>query len=271
MLFSHADQLSHCNTLCIVEIVKYIFHKKHLIAKDWIKLWKRTIDMKSKLLLLGIGIAAVGLIALPQTLALFAGQHNFYDTISDNASAIPCQKCHADVYAELTQPGSVNAVHLAQGCAGCHVTTAPQKEGLTQGGALGKSFHAAASPACLDCHSGTGPGNDARSIIFGPEEVHKPFANQSSNSSLLKSSNEACISCHTHVAVDINWTKAYKISFSAIENASTGVHDWTVSNFATEGSVQIQTYGNRSGEINSATQPVVSISPTPLGFDPNNP
>ncbi len=225
--------------------------------------------MGNKIILIGIAIAAIGLVALPQTLALFAGQHNFYDTIGLGAAAIPCEKCHADISSELNQPGSVNAVHKALGCAGCHVTVAPQKEGLKQG--PGGQFHAAASPACLDCHGGTGPGLSAMEILTGSEEVHKPFANQSNNSLLLKGANEACISCHTHVAVDINWTKAYKISFNAKENATTGAHEWTVDNFATEGSVQIQTYGNRSGQINSATQPVVSISPTPVGFDPNNP
>lgn len=227
--------------------------------------------MTNKMILIGIAIAAIGLVALPQTLALFAGQHNFYDNIGAGAAAIPCEKCHADVFSELSQPGSVNAVHLAQGCEGCHVTTAPTKEGLTQGGALGSDFHAAALPLCLDCHSGTGPGVDARSILNGSAEAHISFAGQANESLLLRGSNEACISCHTHVAVDINWTKAYKISFNAKENATTGLHEWTVNNFATEGTVQIQTYGNRSGEINSATEPNVSISPAPLGFDPANP
>jgi len=227
--------------------------------------------MGNKLILIGVAIMAIGLIALPQTLALFAGQHNFYDNLGSGAAAIPCEKCHADVFSELNQPGSVNAVHRGQGCAGCHVTTAPTKEGLSQGGSPTDDFHAAALPLCLDCHSGTGPGVDARSILVGSVEAHKPFANEANNSLLLRGSNEACISCHTHVAVDINWTKAYKISFNAKENATTGLHEWTVDNFATEGTVQIQTYGNRSGGINSATEPVVSISPTPLGFDPNHP
>lgn len=226
--------------------------------------------MGNKSILIGVAIMAIGLVALPQTLALFAGQHNFYDTIGQTG-AIPCEKCHADVFSELSQPGSVNAVHRAQGCEGCHVTTAPAKEGLKQGGAITNDFHAAALPLCLDCHSGTGPGLDARSIINGSVEAHKPFVSQANNSLLLRGTNEACISCHTHVAVDINWTKAYKISFNAKENATTGLHEWTVDNFATEGTVQIQTYGNRSGQINTATEPAVSISPTPLGFDPKNP
>lgn len=202
----------------------------------------------NRILLIGIGIAAIGLIALPQTLALFAGQHNFYDVISDGAAAVPCEKCHADIFTELNQPGSVNSVHLAQGCDGCHTTTAPQKEGLTQGGAITADFHAAAAPACLDCHSGSGPGVDGRSILTGPEEVHKPFAQQANDTAkFLKGANEACIACHTHVAVKITWTKAQNMTLSAEEftNATDGTHGWTVGNFATEGQVIVETYGNQ--------------------------
>jgi hypothetical protein len=227
--------------------------------------------LDSKIILVGIAIAAIGLVALPNTLALFAGQHNFYDTTTLGATTvqIPCEKCHADVFSELSQPGAVNGVHKALGCGGCHVTIAPQKEGLIKG--PNGQFHAAALPMCLDCHSTTGPGLSALEILNGSVEAHKAFAQQANNSQILRGANAACISCHTHVAVDINWTKAYMISFSAVENATTGTHSWVVSNFATSGTVQIQTYGNRSGAINNATQPVVAVSPTPLGFDPNNP
>ncbi len=227
--------------------------------------------MSNKLILIGLAIAAIGLLALPQTLALFAGQHNFYDTMA-SGNGIPCEKCHADVGVELNQPGGTNAAHRAQDCEGCHMTTAPTKEGLKQG--PGGQFHAAAAPACLDCHGGSGPGLDAREILTGSEEVHKPFANQANDTAkLLKGANEACISCHTHVAVQINWTKAYMLSFSADEfTASDGTHGWTVGNFATAGTATIKTYGNQSGDIFASTQPpVISITPTPPGFDPNNP
>lgn len=228
--------------------------------------------MGNKLVLLGLGIMAVGLLALPQTMALFLGQHNFYDVIASDTN-VPCKKCHGDVYAELNQPGQVNALHKGQGCDGCHMTTAPQKEGLRIGGDPANfEFHAAAAPACIDCHSGTGPGKDARTIHVGSAEVHKPFANQSNTTAniLLKGANEACIGCHAHVAVDINWTKAYKISFSA-KYTDGSTHDWIISDFNKEGNATFQTYGNMSGSTTGATKPEISITPTPPGYDPNNP
>ncbi len=236
--------------------------------------------MSSKLILIGIAITTVGLVALPQTLALFSGQHNFYDTMGTHVygggvqTNIPCQKCHSDVGVELDQPGGVNSIHKSQGCAGCHMSTAPRNENPQLTNGPGGQFHAAAAPACLDCHGTLGPGANALNILNGPEEVHKPFANQANDTSkLLKGANEACITCHTHVAVQANWSKAYMMSFNAQEfTASDGTHGWTVNNFATQGYANITTYGNQSGGIYNSTQPpVISISPTPPGFNPNYP
>ena len=197
--------------------------------------------MTNKLILIGIAIAAVGMVALPETLALFQGQHNFYDTIAAG-NGVPCVKCHSDVTQELAQPGSVNTVHAAQGCEGCHMTTAPTKEGLVQGPT--GSFHAAAAPACLDCHTPSGPGLSALEIQNGAEEVHKPFVQQANSSSgFLKGANEACIGCHTHVAVDITWTKATNMSLTANESSNSTGHFWTVGNYNTSGTVIIKTTG----------------------------
>jgi hypothetical protein len=244
--------------------------------------------MVNKLILIGFAVAAVGLVALPQTLALFAGQHNFYDTISNNVyslsgkTAIPCGKCHADIFAELNQSGQVNSMHLQQGCDGCHMSVAPNLENLSNGepGSGKGQFHAAAAPACLDCHGKYGNitsvgARNAMNILNGSEEVHIPFASQADTSGnpLLKGSNEACVACHTHVAVNISWTKAYMMNFTAREyTAADGTHNWTVSNFTTLGFVNLTTYGNRSGDINSSQIIEVNMPlPTPLGFDSKNP
>lgn len=237
-------------------------------------------NVSNKLILVGIAIVAVGMFALPQTLALFSGQHNWYDTgaadLPEDDKRVPCQKCHGDIQAELDQPGFPNQMHRGQSCVGCHMA-APIRAGKTWGGAIENDFHAAAAPMCLDCHSGW--TTDARSIQNGPEEVHKPFVNQANTTtnSMLKGANEACIGCHTHVAVNINWTKAYMMAFNVSEYVSTdsnGVttHGWTVGNFSVKGTAQMDTYGNRTGQIYTETAPVIALAvPTPNGFDSANP
>ncbi len=239
--------------------------------------------MSNKIVLLGLAVVAVGMFALPQTMALFAGQHNFYDTITSGSSgnAIPCEKCHADIAEELSQPGAVNSAHLGQDCFGCHMSTAPTNEGLTWTKNAGTNperaaadFHAAALVACLDCHGAAGPGNDARSIFNGSAEAHKPFVNSASaddpanKTNLLKGANEACIGCHTHVAVDINWQHRYMLVMNATVNDN---HVWTVDNFAAAGTADIETYGNQTGDTTGTTAPPTIGGVNPPGFDAANP
>ena len=192
-----------------------------------------------RIVLLGIAIVAIGLFILPETIAMFVGQHDFYDT-TGVGNQVNCLKCHGDVRDELNRASAVNTYHRfgyddARMCEDCHMTTAPQsKEGLVQG--PGGQFHAAAAPACIDCHDGTGPGLGALEIITGPEEVHRAFVNESNKSKFLKGANEACISCHTHIGVNITWTKATTIEFDSEEVVlPDGSHYWNVTNFNATG------------------------------------
>ena len=212
----------------------------------------------NKKILLGLAVMVIGVIVLPQTISLFAGQHNFYDTISNPTTAVPCLKCHTDISDELQQPGTVNAIHNAMGCDQCHITAAPNSEGLRQR----LNFHAAATAACIDCHNATLlygtfphspnntrlgcltchrnprqiPGNFSALSIFSSTEVHNIFAFSARNSSLLKDANEACISCHTHVKVNIVWTRATTMVFEeAIKVDSNGNRTWIMSNLTATG------------------------------------
>jgi hypothetical protein len=197
------------------------------------------LKVDSRIVLLGIAFVAIGMFILPETVAMFVGQHDFYDTTTAG-NGVNCLKCHADVRDELNRPSNVNLLHRfgfndARMCEDCHMTTAPQgKEGLKQG--PGGQFHAAAAPACLDCHGGTGPGLSALEIITGSEEVHKAFANESNKSKLLKGANEACISCHTHIGVNITWTKATTMEFDSKEIVlPDGSHYWNITQFNATG------------------------------------
>lgn len=187
----------------------------------------------NKMIYLLIAMLAIGLVVLPQTLSTFSGQHNFYDTTTLGATSIqiPCEKCHADINSELSQPGMVNSVHKAIGCSGCHVTIAPQKEGMVKG--LGGNFHAAALPLCVDCHSIGTIGLDSSSIN-GSNEAHRSFVSQSNNSNIMRNENAACIACHTHISVNITWTRNTTMNFNAIEGTN-NTHTWIVTNFSVSG------------------------------------
>ena len=216
----------------------------------------------SERLVLLAAIIGLGIVVLPETYSMFAGQHNFYDTTT-NGLQVPCKKCHSDIISELSQPGKVNLIHKVMDCDQCHVTAAPNSEGLYQGS--GGQFHAAAVVACIDCHNrtwlsgtfdhsriiGSGLGcldchklpisdNFSAVEIYSQEESHRNFAEGASGSKLLKGANEACISCHTHVRVNITWTKAAYISMNVNVNTN---GSWSITNISAEGNVSYKTSG----------------------------
>lgn len=183
---------------------------------------------------------AVGLVALPETLALFAGQHDWYAVDKDNTSdmGVPCMKCHADVQSQMDNMEVGGAHSASVTCYDCHITSVVDKYGATVGGA--GDIHAATAPACMDCHDGSWAAPVATSIVNGTREAHKDFINSSDANTLMEGANEACVGCHTHVAVTITWNKPTNLSFTA-NSSNVGV--WTVGNFASSGSTTTVTNG----------------------------
>ncbi len=194
--------------------------------------------MNNKLILIGIAIAAVGLLALPQTLAMFAGQHNWYDE-----NALPCYKCHQAEYSEIAT--TIDTPHYEKDCLDCH-----QYSGWAASGA-----HAAVSVECLVCHGfGSGELHDVDVEINNASEAHRPFYLQSINTTAsgwqtLSGANEACVMCHTHAGVDITFERREGMKFNASIN-ETGY--WTFSNLTVYGTNL--TRSNKS-YINGSTSP----------------
>jgi hypothetical protein len=66
--------------------------------------------------------------------------------------------------------------------------------------------------------------------------------------------NDACIACHTHVAVDINFAKGYKLEIDA-----TSTDDgYAVSNAKVAGHVNISIYGNQNGDTFAVTNQAIT-------------
>jgi len=250
-----------------------------------------------KLLLIVATMAALGVLVLPSTVSMFAGQHYWYN-ISDKGNQIPCEKCHADVFEEL----SLSEFHTHWGTGGLWNTSAPGEAdrydceachrsnlsiqyavvGRTQAAFTdyqpGKQAHAASVVACMLCHqidadqATSAPGYYAggfnisewenKGIISSPFnysnasnpgtfEAHNAFIAMAIKNGTLQDSNEACIACHTHVAVKINWTHARSLEFdvSLGEPATTeeGPHNWTITNWDYNRTAKATVWGNTSG------------------------
>jgi nitrate/TMAO reductase-like tetraheme cytochrome c subunit len=141
--------------------------------------------MNSKIILLSVAVVAVGLFALPSTMSLFSGQHTWYD-----GANVSCQKCHQDIYDEVTTASAYHwnfTAKYGDACARCH-TTGPintNSTNITYGqwqkrngsgvvtAAVNLTAHAAVTVECLACH-GTSATAFANKIQ-GAAEAHRDF------------------------------------------------------------------------------------------------
>ncbi|MFZ2071131.1 MAG: hypothetical protein WAV32_05995 [Halobacteriota archaeon] len=209
----------------------------------------------NKIVLLAVAIVAVGIFALPSTVSLFSGQHTWYN-LNGAGNQVPCEKCHADIQAEMVSGD--NGVHLGLAGPGCdchrvNSTQVQKPTGVASGdgnaSTPGTKSHAAETIACMVCHEygnsyphAGGFSNKTDSPYYygsdaigrnGTKAAHNAFIQDAIDDPMMEDSNEACIACHTRVGVNITWVKNENMVFQAVENAS---GDWNVSKFAAGGS-----------------------------------
>ncbi|MCK5487289.1 MAG: hypothetical protein KAI86_13815 [Desulfobacterales bacterium] len=152
--------------------------------------------------LIVIATIAVGLFAMPATMAYFTGQHQFVDAVS-----VDCTKCHGDIETELTG----GLVHEFLDCQACHVTTDMSVMGDNPN--LAKAGHASVAVECMDCHD-SAVGGFPQAGALGDHDItndtaaHNDWYLAALNSDINYGANEVCIACHTHTNVEITWTAA---------------------------------------------------------------
>lgn len=168
------------------------------------------------------------------------------------ASLVSCMECHG---------GSPFMHHYtdeaATSCVKCHYSNeahTPSFENMFAAGGFGLTSFANDTGE-VEAHNAWVKTNDTISR-FGAN------SKATGSAALKKANNDACIACHTHVAVDINFTKGYKLAFDAKESAL-GVYTTGIGRV--EGSVTISVYGNQSGETFAVgDQSITWTSDTPM-------
>ncbi len=208
--------------------------------------------------LLMIIALALGVLVLPSTLSLFAGEHYWYN-LSGAGNDVPCVKCHADVYEELHS--SISGPHKDLKCEDCHRAnksiTYASVSGSYTNVTPGKEAHAASCVACMMCHqinasqasktpgpyaggfnislfNVTSPYNYSNATFNGLYEAHNALVAhaiaKANNSSLLLDSTEACLSCHANIRVVMHFNISTGMNITACDvvlgyNPSTGLNE----------------------------------------------
>jgi hypothetical protein len=188
-----------------------------------------------KIALLLITWIAIGVIALPQAVSLFAGQHYWYN-LSGTTSDIPCEKCHADIVEEMgahVGPHTGETGYGSMECGYCHRAYFNSSEtgtyfnytyALISGSYTaytpGKEAHAATTVPCKICHKGNATRKNTGEFDPTPHDFTtryeigemdclgchaSPGLTPSArwDEHIPRYTNEDCYKCHVHYA-DIN-------------------------------------------------------------------
>ena len=172
--------------------------------------------MNEKVILLMISVVAVGMFALPSTLALYTGSHQFV-----NGSNVNCEKCHTSSMDDIKAELESGSAHKTMGCKACHGGANVDLEPDTADGHAASmnvdcigchitlSNDTTHSPASLDdciaCHGLPVESRDAvqRQLNLATAAHHELTFNASADNQDIDDRDQACIACHTNVPVNI--------------------------------------------------------------------
>lgn len=172
------------------------------------------------------------------------------------ASLVSCMECHGGEqlkgvagYEVNQSPPYNHRAFVASSCGQCHYGGGEFTGAMAAGGFQGAD----------------GLGLTTGNASEGAVEAHNEFVVSDSQGILRTAtagygaSNIACVACHTHVAVDINFQKKYKVKLDAY-GMSTG--NWSVGGYAAEGTVNIAEYGNSDGSVFGVSNKTYDWTPT---------
>ena len=181
--------------------------------------------MKGKtVILLSVAVLAIGLFVLPQTMAMFVGQHTWFSVRTAESQYELCQRCHEAEVQEWMQNDINHGAHSTyagiekDGCF-CHQINSSRLEawglenvddhGFIQFNKTGDMVdkeswewrpnttpHAALTVECIDCH------RNAADQLNNPNSAHREFYNQTLGEP-EGSNNTACMACHTMIGLNI--------------------------------------------------------------------
>jgi hypothetical protein len=181
------------------------------------------------------------------------------------ASTVPCMYCHSGEEAGIVTPQAKAWHDNESDCLYCHIDGG-SGHGYVHGNA--KYF---TKEDCYKCHlcknesesiitiripPAGGFGLTTNTLDTGELAAHKAFVMDSINDKTMDDANEACLACHTMIAVKIRWEHARRLEFDvgldSPVTTETGVHNWTMSNWAVNGTANATVWGNTTGAGNTS-------------------
>jgi hypothetical protein len=205
--------------------------------------------MTTKMILIVLIFFFLGIVALPATMSLFAGQHVWYD-LGAAENYAPCVKCHADIAEELDAGGHHKDLYsddINEACEACHrgnaSITYESKTGVPV--VPGEEAHAASTINCGYCHfDSSNPTGAPVAGGFGQSDVggdtganasHYSFVVQSRTSNLLQETSESCVACHTTLNVTLNFNVSTGMALGVEDSYTETQSYWDITSITPSG------------------------------------
>ena len=183
------------------------------------------------------------------------------------ASTVPCMYCHSG-----NKSGPVpffdHTSHGGTESCSCHGTEDGGDPYYYHGDRFYTGKWGERAEACLKCHgTGYGPakapmyippaggfGLTANASDTGELAAHKTFIERAIEDQSMEDANEACIACHTHIPVKINWTHRYSLEFNCTPEFELPPTHFNVTDWSINGTYNITVYGWRNGTGNTSKE-----------------
>ncbi len=162
---------------------------------------------------------------------------------SDDSS---CSSCHEEPASQIHNSPSHNFE-----CAECHdeQDNTPCEENMSKISCMAKCHGSEPDSSSIGGFPAGGFGLTNVSGDTGSRAAHMGFINDAKNSEEMLDTNEACIGCHTHAAIRINWTHRAVIEFEAVMcEESTAPTHFDVENWNQSGSVNYTVWEDRNNK-----------------------
>lgn len=203
--------------------------------------------MKGKnMILLSVAVLAIGLFVLPQTMAMFVGQHQWFSVRTAEEQQILCQRCHEAEVNEWRGNDGAHSQYAADSGYHCFCHQINETELAADWGLSGVSDHgfihwnasgdvvdkgnwsfrpnttphAALTVLCTDCHQ------NASTQLSNDNSAHKQFYEDVVNKP-EGSNNTACMACHTMIGLNITMERI-ESGLEIYANHTGYVSGWTV-------------------------------------------
>jgi len=166
------------------------------------------------------------------------------------ASTVPCMYCHSGNNSGIVDSDFDHSDWGDKNCFMCHPVNGPNWHDKPEYFSVDdcRKCHVNKSTNAVYYIPPAGGFNlTTNATDTGSHAAHMKFVTDAISDKTMEDANEACIACHTHIPVKINWTHRVSLEFNATPEFELPPAHFNVTDWAVNGTANVTVYGNTTG------------------------